>query len=403
MQKVILDNGVRLLYKFKDIEHTSFCISLESGANSEEKYEVGMAHALEHILFKGTKELKEDEINEKLDGLFGFNNAMTNFPYVIYYGTTAKEDFEEGFSLYSDIVLNPAFEENGFLEEINVIKQESDEWKEDLEQHVEDIALMNGLSEERIGDLIIGEREHIEAISFQKLRDFYEKNYVSENMVISVVTSLPLEEVKEIVEKKFDKAKRGKISNKNLERDMKCGIFSKKIEGNSGSKICCLFDISSLSIEEVTSLKIFNLWFGEGVSSVLYDEIRTKNGLAYEVYSEIKYEKGIRLFKIYLGTSKDKEEEALGLIEKCISKAMNIEDYLDENGLNKLIKRFKLKNSLDLEKSIVMANRMAIYETMFNEGEYIFKELSLVENLSLRDIKSLIERVLKKSIVQIIN
>ena len=399
MQKIVLNNGVRLLYKFKDIEHTSFCISLESGANVENKDEIGMAHALEHILFKGNEKLKEDEINEKLDDLFGFNNAMTNFPYVIYYGTTAKEDFEEGFSLYSDIVLNSDLQEFGFSEELNVIKQESDEWKEDLEQ----LALMNGLPDERIGNLIIGEKNHIEAISFQGLKDFYEKNYLSENMVISVVSSLPLEKVKGIVEKNFNRAKRGKISKDSLERNINCGIFSKKIEGNTGAKICCLFDINDLSMEEVTLLKVFNLWFGEGVSSVLYDEIRTKNGLAYEIYSEVKYEKGIRLFKIYLGTSKEKEEEALGLIEKCISKAMNIEDYLSEEGLNKLIKRFKLKNSLDLEKSIVLANRMAIYETMFNRGEYIFKELNLVENLSLKDMKNLIKRVLKKSIVQIIN
>lgn len=46
---------------------------------------------------------------------------------------------------------------------------------------------------------------------------------------------------------------------------------------------------------------------------------------------------------------------------------------------------------------------MAIYETMFNRGEYIFEELNLIENLSLKDMKNLIKRVLKKSIVQIIN
>src|SRR5699024_10704436 len=122
-------------------------------------------------------------------------------------------------------------------EELNVIKQESDEWKEDLEQHVEDLALMNGLPDERIGNLIIGEKNHIEAISFKGLKDFYEKNYLSENMVISVVSSLPLEEVKEIVEKNFNRAKRGKISKYSLERNINCGIFSKKIEGNTGSKI----------------------------------------------------------------------------------------------------------------------------------------------------------------------
>ena len=81
MQKIVLNNGVRLLYKFKDIEHTSFCISLESGANAENKDEIGMAHALEHILFKGNEKLKEDEINEKLDDLFGFNICRYSFKF----------------------------------------------------------------------------------------------------------------------------------------------------------------------------------------------------------------------------------------------------------------------------------------------------------------------------------
>ena len=102
MQKIILNNGVRLLYKFKDIEHTSFCISLESGANAENKDEIGMAHALEHILFKGNEKLKEDEINGKLDDLFGFNNAMTNFPYVIYYELLQRKILKKDF-LYIQI------------------------------------------------------------------------------------------------------------------------------------------------------------------------------------------------------------------------------------------------------------------------------------------------------------
>lgn len=403
MKKVTLDNGVRLLYKFRDIEHTSFCISLESGANCEKEDEIGMAHALEHILFKGTKYLREEVINEKLDELFGFSNAMTNYPYVIYYGTSTKEDFEEGFSLYADIVLNPAFLEEGIEEELSVIKQESDEWKEDLEQHVEDIALNNGLSKERIGNLIIGEKEHIDKITLDKLKEFYYRNYVGNNMVVSVVSSLSIEEVKAIVEKKFDEVRIGSFELNLNEREVNSGLFEEIIEGNNGTKICYLFDINGLTLEEVSALRIFNLWFGEGVSSLLYDEVRTKNGLAYEVYSEVKYEKGIRLFKIYVGASKEAKDKALKIVDYCVEKASNLDKYLKEEDLKKLVKRYKLKNSLDLEKSIVMANRMAIYETMFNKGDYIFEELSLIDNLALNDMKNLVEKILKNPVIQILN
>lgn len=141
MNKEILENGVRFLYKYNEGEHTSFCIGIDAGANKEDENNIGVAHALEHILFKGTKNYTEDYINKKLDEIFAMNNAMTNFPYVIYYGVTANDDFKQGFDLYSDIILNPSFKEKGFEEEISIIKEESREWSEELEQHCEDLQI----------------------------------------------------------------------------------------------------------------------------------------------------------------------------------------------------------------------------------------------------------------------
>ena len=407
MKKETLENKIRFLYKYKEGSHTSFSIALEAGANNENEEEIGYAHALEHMIFKGTSTLNEDEINRKLDELFGMNNAMTNFPYVIYYGTLYNDDFNEGFSLYSQMLTNEKISHYGFCEELNVIKQESIEWKEDLEQLSEDLMLYNGFRDERISKIIIGNRDDIEKITVDNLKEFYDKFYKGENIVVSVVTSLEYDYVKSIIEKNLLSINSSldiniKNDRFNGERTINSGIFKNVAKGNNGCKISYGFDISALNLREVTALKLFNLWFGEGVSSILYDNIRTKMGLAYEVYSSVKWEKGIEIFKIALSIDKDSYKKALNIVDNCIEKGKKLDEILNDYELKKLIKRFKLKMSLELEKSIVLANRMAIYEILYNDGNMVFNELNMIYNYTVEEIKEVVNKVLKNPVVEVL-
>jgi predicted Zn-dependent peptidase len=112
----------------------------------EEGFNLGTAHAVEHMVFKGTARRSERQINDEMDSYFGFNNAMTNYPYAIYYGTVSSEDFDKGFELFSDILMNPLFPFEGFDEEIRVILEELRDWKEDPTQRCEDILFSNCFS-----------------------------------------------------------------------------------------------------------------------------------------------------------------------------------------------------------------------------------------------------------------
>ena len=82
--KIVLKNGLTLIYQHKVGELTSFCIGFNAGALIENEGNYGVAHALEHMLFKATRTKSEFEINRLCDETFGFHNAMTNFPSAIY-------------------------------------------------------------------------------------------------------------------------------------------------------------------------------------------------------------------------------------------------------------------------------------------------------------------------------
>ena len=87
----LLDNGLKLIYKKGNSELSSIAISLDAGATRDGKV-LGVAHVTEHMVYKGTEIRSEQQINEELSKVFGFQNAMTNYPYVVFYGTLLNEE-----------------------------------------------------------------------------------------------------------------------------------------------------------------------------------------------------------------------------------------------------------------------------------------------------------------------
>lgn len=412
LNKYILDNGVKLIYEHRPAGITSFCIGFNGGAIEEtDEFPLGTAHAVEHMVSKGTKTRSEKEINNLCDKIFGFENAMTNFPYVIYYGTSLSEDFKAGFELYSDIVLNPAFRKDGFKEEMNIILEELKEWKDDIYQHCEDSLLYNAFNNKRIKNLIIGTEESVKSITLKHIKDFYQKYYVPENCVISVCSSLSCEQILSVVKEYFgqwlgknevistniDKSK----SNIKMERNM-AGIFEEKSGSIGGAKIQYLFNIEELEENELKALTLFNAAFGEGTSSVLFEEIRTKNALAYDVGSYIKNERGIKIFTINLGTSEDKVQKALDIIGNKIEELKKLKGYFNEERIKELSKNIKLKRQLKLEKSIQLCKELTTYELMYDRAERIYEEVDGLQSISEENILEVIRKVLINPTIQII-
>jgi predicted Zn-dependent peptidase len=403
MIKHVLNNGLKLIYEYKPGNLTSFCIGFEAGALMEQGYELGTAHAVEHMLFKGTKTRSEYEINKLCDEIFGFNNAMTNYPYCIYYGTTLSEDFFRGFQLYSDIILNGTFPEKGFKEEMSVIGEELKEWKDDIAQYCEDELLYNAFASRRIKNLIIGNEQGVKAITLEDIKRFYNEFYAPENCVISVASSLEFSDILDIVENIF-----GHWNKKYIRKELKLyenndkGTFVTIRDGINGAKLQYVYPIHELSERELKVLALFNLSFGEGTSSLLYDEVRTKNGLVYDIGSSIKNEKGIKLFSINLGTSVGSIHTALKLIENIIEKVKEEKSFFNVERIAKGSRMLKLKRELKLEKSIVFCKELCVYELMFGSADVFLKETENLESITNEEIFMVINKVLSKPSIQIL-
>lgn len=405
LKKVILKNGVRFIYEKRDINISSFCVGFDAGALREEnEFKYGTAHALEHMLYKGTTKRSEKEINSISDEVFGFSNAMTNYPYVIYYGTTLLKDFEKGLELYSDIVLNPAFSEEGFKEEINVIYEELREWEDDLTKYCEDMLLFNAFNKRRIKDRIIGSWSGLEQLSLQDIKSFYYKYYIPVNCVISVVTSMDFDNVYFLIDKYFGnwENKKSIYLGNNYEDNIE-GVFAEDVRNMQGAKIQYCFPIHTLSSRDIKVLNLFNVHLGDSVTSILYDEIRTKRGLAYDINSKVKNENGIKLLTIYAGTSKENATRVVDIINKVLNSIVcNHEFALDSSKIFKINNILKLKRELLLERSIQLCKEFTCYELMYKDCNEVYSEFDGLETVQPGEIHELVNKILKKASIQIL-
>jgi predicted Zn-dependent peptidase len=410
LEEYILENNLKLIYKHTESELSSICISVGAGAGVEsEKY--GIAHATEHMVYKGTKNRSEKKINEDLTNIFGFNNAMTNYPYVIYYGTLLKDDLEKGIELLSDIVINPSFQEEGFKEEMDVIKEELQEWDEELEQYCEDKLFFNCFNNRRIKYPIIGTEESLNNITLKDIKEFYFENYFPENISIVVISKVGFNEVKYIINQYF--AKWSSVYNKKeYIDDMKLKsmdyeiprlkIFKDKRDGTKTCRVEIICPINNLNEKEMKGLRIFNQYFGEGVNSILYDTLRTKNGLIYDVITKIANENYINVYKITFNTSKENVDKAIDLIKECIENLEYLFNHIDQQSIEQLIKNFKLKRLFREEQSIVLAKELATYDTMFGDYKIYIDEVNHLDLLTSEVIFEIGSRVLENLTIQIV-
>ena len=410
MEKITLKNGVKLIYKSAENNLTSFTIGFNAGASREENSNLGIAHVVEHMLFKGTNSRSEYQINKLCDETFGFCNAMTNYPYVVYYGTTLDEDFDKGFEIYSDILLKPTFPVEGFKEEIDVICAELKEWKDDSNQFCEDSMFYNGFDKRRIKNLIIGTEESIRSITIKQIKNFYDKYYTSDNCVVCVVSSMSFDSVSDIVEKYLCNFNTKFVSESQYNRTNQQYIYENNNPGTyfqyrddlQGAKIQYCFPIHDLNPREISALKLFNLVFGEGTSSILYDEIRTKRGLVYDISSKIKNETGIKLFTISLGTSYENVHRTIEIINNEIEKVKGLKDFFDKTCVLKLCKSYKLRRMLAIEKSIQTSMNLCVYEIMYGDSSVIFSEFKGMENISEEEIMKVVKSVLVNATIQVL-
>lgn len=198
-----LSNGLTIIAEQMPIEAVNLNIWLNVGSALESDSINGMAHFLEHMIFKGTARLKSGEFEQRIEQRGAVTNAATSQDYTHYYITTAPKDFAELAPLQLDVVMNPSIPDDGFERERHVVLEEirrsHDNPRRRTYQHATEV-MFERLPYRR---QVLGPAAVIEQLTPQQMRDFHAQWYQPQSLTAAVVGNLPVDELIRIVADSF--------------------------------------------------------------------------------------------------------------------------------------------------------------------------------------------------------
>src|SRR3954465_9387576 len=209
----VLPNGLRLLTEqMSHVRSVSIGVWLARGSRHEPQEQSGIAHFVEHMLFKGTGTRSAEDIAQTIDSIGGQMDAFTAKEYASYYIKVLDEHLPLAVDVLADIVRRPAFSAEDIEREKKVVLEEIKMVEDTPDDLVHELFTENFWVDHPLGRPILGTKETVEAFSRDGLRGYFESTYTGPHMIISAVGNIEHQRVREIVEAAF-----GTVSNKSRE------------------------------------------------------------------------------------------------------------------------------------------------------------------------------------------
>ena len=324
----------------------------KAGISFEEKNKVGLAHFLEHMIFKGSKLLKPGEFDLRIETLGGFSNAATGYDDVHYYVDIPPSNFEEALSLLTNLVLFPNLNEKEFDLEKKVIIEEILQSQDQKDELIFNFFLKSLWLDHPYAKSILGKEENINAIELIDLYDFHKKFYIAGNSCIAVTGKLPknyLDIFKncELGESRKDliDSRQNILYQKSIKKGKEIAYF-KDIEFSRifmAWKIpCCKDQKNILGYEIISSI------LTDGRNSVLNRCLKEDEQIVESIYSGIQPGEFGSLFIIEANLKKENLE--------------NVENTIN-NLLQNLLINSKLNNKIKKATRIIKSNYIFNLET----------------------------------------
>jgi predicted Zn-dependent peptidase len=378
-----LSNGIRLIHRPVNANVAHCGIILNTGSRDEQEDEWGIAHFIEHVVFKGTTKRKAYHILSRMEDVGGELNAYTTKEETCIYTTFLDKDYKRALELISDITFNSVFPEKELEKEKEVILDEINSYKDSPSELIFDDFEELLFKKDPIGRNILGTPKHIKAFKRDDILKFISNNYHTDQMVISSVGNIPFKKLVKMVEKYF-----GEIpENIRTEKRQKPNFYKPRTQTlikNTYQRHCVLGNVAyDLNDDKRIPLSLLtNILGGPGMNSRLNLSLREKHGLAYNIESNYTPYVDTGVFSIYFGTDKGYLDKCLSLIDKemnlLCTKKLGVGQL--KRAKNQMIGQIAISSEnnenlmLNVGKSYLLYNRVDSLEEIYQKVESITAE-----------------------------
>jgi predicted Zn-dependent peptidase len=282
------------------LSSASFGIWVKVGSADENDSNNGIAHIIEHMLFKGTAKRNAKQIADAMAKIGGNMNAFTSKECTSYYATTLSEHLPITIDILSDMFLNSLIDEKALKKEKGVILEEIDMYDDSPEDLVHEMLQQRVWKGHPLGYLISGTKKIVRKVSREQILDFMNFYYVGENIIISVAGNFMEDEIIPLLESSFGTIKQERGSDIHSTSIPEYNrVFCKRNKDIEQLHCNIAFNSVSYLSEDRYILSVFNNIFGGSINSRLFQKIRENSGLTYSIYSYGSSYRETGLFHIY--------------------------------------------------------------------------------------------------------
>jgi predicted Zn-dependent peptidase len=381
----VLDNGLRILTeRMTQVRSISIGVWLTRGSRHESAERSGIAHFVEHMLFKGTATRSAEDIAQAIDSIGGQLDAFTAKEYASYYIKVLDEHLPLAIDILSDIVRNPAFSAEDIEREKKVVVEEIKMVEDTPDDLVHEIFTQGFWEDHPLGRPILGARETVESFDARLLRQYFEQSYTARNLIVSAVGNLEHERVRELIDRKFGTLTA--LTETTMEQAPtvvpKIVIRNKELEQ---SHVCLGASSYPQNHEDRYSSYVLNTLLGGSMSSRLFQNVREKRGLAYAVFSGLSAYRDAGSFTVYAGCSNEAVGEVIDLVVEELRGIKQAE--VPQAELQRAKDHLKGSLMLSLENTASRMSHIARQEIYFDRQFGLDETLQGIERVTTADVQ----------------
>lgn len=322
-----LSNGLKAMHKKINSPVAHCCMMIKTGTRHEAENENGLAHFIEHCLFKGTETKSAHTVLNKLDNLGGEINAYTTKEETCIYATFLISDFDAAMDLVADITFKATFPEKEIQREKTVIIDEihayRDSPSEEIFDRFEEILFPN----HPLGRDILGTEESVNQFNSSDCKRFLRRNYSIENIIFASIGNISDTEVNRKLEKWFQKH----IIDNELHTSRNRMPFEAQTQlqhvmEREVSQTHVIMGQRAYPLTDKRRTPLFllnNILGGPAMNSLLNMAIREKNGYTYTIESNYSSYSDTGLWHVYYGSDNKSADKCMHLVIKELRKLMN--------------------------------------------------------------------------------
>lgn len=390
-----LPNGIKII-----TEHISYVKSFSlgfwfnSGARDETDDNNGISHFIEHMVFKGTKKRSAKRISEEIESVGGYLNAFTSKEHTCFYGRGLAQNIGKTFNVISDMVLNPLFRDKDIIKEASVILDELNDINDNPEELIFDKfeeLIFNGSS---LGLPIIGTERNITNFNSDILHSFHKERYSTGELLVVASGLVNHDEIVKLTEKtfvdnfKFSPQAR-KINDENFASNL---IIEKEIQ-----QVHCIIGRKTYGFDNPKRFPLILLSnaLGEGSSSRLFQAVREKRGITYQINSFLNSFSDASAFGVYFSTNEKHVDKVVSIIAKEFQKFRDVK--VSQRELQRVKEYVKGGLILSLENTTNRMIRIAHSFLYFDKFIPIEEIIQKIDAITPEQISEIANEVLDNS------